>query len=90
MNLKKCLANPLGYLIKNILQEPKPGDKVSITDWTDFSKPEIAILCKKDYLTVLDAFPIMVGSDGNYHWEYTIVTEEAQHVDVLFNRYKLI
>ncbi len=89
MQWKKTLANPMGLEIKDTKVEPIVGDAITITDWELFSKKEIVELSKLPYLTVSEVYPVCIGEDGDYHWEYEVYTEEAPETNILGWHYKL-
>lgn len=90
MNIHKMLGNPMGLDVKDTKIEPRVGDKITITDCELFSKKEIPQLCKLPHLTVSEVFPVCIGEDGDYHWEYEVYTEEAPNTNILGWHYTII
>lgn len=94
MQLKKSLANPTKQQVTEDPKypEPKPGDKVKITNWMYFTKREIVDLIKLDHLTVKEVNPVMlskIDGGGNF-WSYEIETVEAPDTNVLGWHYEII
>lgn len=79
---KYQLANPLNILAKDIKQAPLIGQKIVVIRFYQFSNKEARKLLKlNDTVTVKDINPILVGDNGNYHYEYEI--EIAEFPDIL-------
>lgn len=94
MKLKKMLANPIGHQVEEDPKypEPKPGDKVIITNWMYFPKKEIMDLIKLDHLTVKEVNPVVLSrvNEEGYFWSYEIYTEESPGINVLGWHYKIV
>ena len=53
--------------------EPQPGDKVLITNFRDpIDGNLVARISREKYSIVESVFPIPIGSNGDYHFEYQI------------------
>ena len=66
------------YDIKDNHYEPKPGDKVLITNFREpIDGNLVARISREKYSIVESAFPIPIGSDGNYHFEYEITIKNG-------------
>lgn len=90
MDFKKQLANPGNLRVRDIINEPKVGDKIKIRDYSLFSPNEVAKITKMLSITILEVDPIVVGTDGIYHWGYTVTTTADPLQPLLPSMYQII
>ena len=89
--LNRMVMGLNGHDIKDDVYEPKPGDKVLITNYRDpIDGNLVARLAKKKYCIVERAFPIPIGSDGNYHFEYEINVVDGDNWNFLQDEYHIL
>jgi len=84
---RKALANPRALIVKNIINEPKIGDSIHIRDYSLFTANEAIKISKLKSIKVTDVLPIVVGTDGDYHWEYVIITDIDDSTQLLPKMY---
>ena len=71
------LANPMNLRVKHTKPIPKIGSKIRVIDDVGFNHSELRKLCKlDDIVTTNEVMPIVIGQDGDYHWEYEVYTLE--------------
>ena len=89
--LNRMVMGLNGHDIEDDVYEPQPGDKVLITNYRDpIDGNLVARIARKKYCIVESAFPIPIGSDGNYHFEYEITVKDGDGWNFLQGEYHIL
>ena len=80
-----------GHKVKDECYEVKVGDKVLITNFCN-SIPSnvVAKLAREKYCIVESSFPVPIGSDGDYHFEYEISVEGGEGYTIMQSDYHVL
>lgn len=75
--------------IKYTNREPKPGDKLVITDYTNFTAKQALELSKLPFVTVEDSCGVPIGQNGDYTMCYDVYIKECED-PIGINSYKFL
>lgn len=91
-DLKYYLANPRALDVKHTKPIPQVRSKIMVVKDDLMSNQSIRILVKNnDIVTVNDVYPIISGTNGDYHWEYEVYTEElGDSQPIIYGHYKIV
>lgn len=80
-----------GHDIKDNDYEPQPGDKVLITNFRDpIDGNLVAKISRQKYSIIESSFPIPIGSNGDYHFEYQITIENGDGWNFMQGDYHIL
>lgn len=80
----------MGLKVNDIYPQPNVGDKVEILDYSFFDANESVRISKMEEIRILEVFPVVIGSDGNYNWEYEVYTTADPDQNIMMEMYKVI
>jgi len=88
--LDRMVAGLNGNEIKDVIEPPKPGQKVYITDYMNKPSSLVAKLARQKYCIVSEVSSIPIGENGDYHFEYDIYVEGGENYLFPTGTYKIL